>query len=428
MLQVGNVIKTIDNETIEVVKFLAKGGQGEVYLVKFRGQQKALKWYTCSFIDEKAFYENLKANVDRGTPAPQFLWPQAVTVRTMGSFGYIMDLIPDGYYEVDKFMIARDVRFSSFKAATEACLQITSAFRILHLHGYTYQDLSGGNFVIDPIKGNVLICDNDNVAPNGVHTGVLGTPGWMAPEVVARQALPSVNSDKFSMAILLFVLLCANHPLEGARWAKVVCMTREDELRLYGTQPVFICDPEDSSNAPVPGVHDNVCARWGYLPSYMKETFVKAFCQKAIREPNRRLSEFEWLQALCRFRSSIVSCSNPNCNGEIFISDAKTTICDCCGKAYIAANKLKLPMYEMPIVKGARVYRCQLGTCKLEDALSPIASVVARGDELGIRNKSGRIWSATTPSGKSKKVEPEEVIPVRTGISFKMDDNVIEIQ
>ena len=30
--------------------------------------------------------------------------------------------------------------------------------------GYSYQDLNDGNFFINPQSGDVLICDNDNVA------------------------------------------------------------------------------------------------------------------------------------------------------------------------------------------------------------------------------------------------------------------------
>lgn len=39
---------------------------------------------------------------------------------------------------------------------------------MLHRHGYSYQDLNDGNFFINPESGDVLICDNDNVMPQGV--------------------------------------------------------------------------------------------------------------------------------------------------------------------------------------------------------------------------------------------------------------------
>lgn len=426
-LKEGQQIKTIDGEDIEIIEFLAKGGQGEVYKVLFRGEHKALKWYTCVFQNIKEFRNNLKANVNAQSPAKEFLWPLAVTKKCYGSFGYVMDLIPDGYYEVDQFRMA-NVKFSSFKAAVEACIQINSAFRTLHLNGYAYQDLSGGNFVIDPVKGNVLICDNDNVAPDGVSTGILGTPGFMAPEVVAGKSMPNKRSDQFSMAVLFFILLCANHPLEGKRWNDITLLSPEDSMRLYGTDPLFIYDPEDSSNAPVPGVHNNVLMRWSFLPEYMRDIFIKAFSRQAMENPSRRVNEIDWLQALCRFRSDIVKCKNPECGGEVFLNNAASTQCDCCGTVYNVSNKIMLPMYEIPVVPKARIYQCQLGTCSLEEALRPVAVMVSKEGKPGIKNKSGMIWAATTPGGKRKKVEPDDVIPIKPGITFKVGDKNLEIK
>ena len=60
---------------------LAEGGQGDVYVVKYNGEQKALKWYKPKGMGKKpkAFYENLKSNAMRGAPSPEFLWPLDVT-------------------------------------------------------------------------------------------------------------------------------------------------------------------------------------------------------------------------------------------------------------------------------------------------------------------------------------------------------------
>lgn len=426
----GQKIRAIDGEIIVVEKFLASGGQGEVYKVNFKGESKALKWYTCKFLDEDAFYANLSKNVDmgikKGAPSKEFLWPLALTEKCFGSFGYVMDLIPDGYYEIDHYIMAL-VKFSSFKSAVEACIQINSAFRALHLKGLAYQDLNGGNFVINPETGNVLICDNDNVAPDGMTTGIVGTPGYMAPEVFAGKSLPNKRSDQYSMAVLFFILLCGNHPLEGRRWAEIPCLTDKKAMKLYGTHPLFVYDPADRSNEPVQGVHDNVLMRWQFMPQYIREMFQKAFSAQALMDSNRRVSEIEWLQTLCRFRSDIVTCQNPGCGGEVFISNAASTKCDCCGKMYPVTHKLKLPMYDIPVVSKARIYKCQLGTCSMSEALEPIAIILKKEKEFCVKNKSNLIWAGTTLGGRRKKVEPDSMVPVREGISFEIEDKKIEI-
>lgn len=175
ILEKGFCIKTLFGGIIRVEKFLAEGGQGRVYIADYEGQKKAFKWYKKGSLgaNPNAFYENIKQNVIRRTPSPEFLWPIDITEWEDGTFGYIMDLRPDGYYEVTEYMLCH-VRFRSFRTIIDAAISIVSAFRILHNKGYSYQDLNDGNFFINPKNGKVLICDNDNVVPDGTETVSLG--------------------------------------------------------------------------------------------------------------------------------------------------------------------------------------------------------------------------------------------------------------
>lgn len=429
LFEPGKIIKTNLGVPIKIVKYLASGGQGDVYIVDYNGKQKALKWYKPkSMRNPDAFYKNLKNNVDKGSPDKAFLWPDAVTERCEDSFGYIMDLRPQGYYELSKILASPKYNFSSFKAATEACIRIVSAFRILHNNGYSYQDLNDGNFFIEPKTGDVLICDNDNVAPNGVQTGILGKPRYMAPEIVVGngKVMPNTQSDRYSLSAILFLILFMSHPLEGKRWL-VPCLTDDIAEKLYGSEPLFIYDPENRANAPVNNIHKNVIARWGFMPDYIKDEFLKAFSQQALHDPNRRPREFDWLKVLVRFRSDITRCS---CGNEVFIQNAATTNCDRCGKPVVINNTIKLPLYSITATKGSRVYRCQLGMCNADDALSPVMLVVAKPDNpniLGLKNMTNMILNATTPSGVLKQVQPQEVIPFKSGITVEVYDKTIEL-
>lgn len=428
LFEPGKVIKTDCGGQIEIVKYLGGGGQGDVYKVNYGGKEKAFKWYKSGALrDPDAFYENLKRNADKGSPDAAFLWPDAITERTEGSFGYVMDLKPEGYQELSKFLASEKCNFASFKAATEACIQIVSAFRILHNNGYSYQDLNDGNFFIEPKTGNVRICDNDNVAPNGTNTGILGKPRYMAPEIVVGRGkvLPDTQSDRYSLSAILFLILFMNHPLEGKRWLDPPCMTTAIEEKLYGSAPLFLYDPENKENRPVKNIHVNVIKRWDYMPDYLKEEFLAAFSQQALKEPGRRKRELDWLKVLVRFRSDIVKCS---CGNEVFIQNAETTKCDSCGKPVAVQNTIKLPSYSITAAKGSRVYRCQLGTCNADEALNPVALVVAKPDgTLGVKNMTQNILNAWTPSGKSKQVQPQEVIPFKPGIKIEVFDKEIEL-
>lgn len=423
----GKELKTNFGAPIRIEKYLASGGQGDVYMVDYGGKKKALKWYKPEALrDPDAFYENLKHNAEKGSPDKAFLWPDAVTERTDGSFGYIMDLRPEGYYELSKILGSPKYNFASFKAATEACIRIVSAFRILHNNGYSYQDLNDGNFFIEPKTGDVLICDNDNVAPNGTSTGILGKPRYMAPEIVVGKGkvLPNTQSDRYSLSAILFLILLTTHPLEGKRWL-VPCLTDAIAEKLYGSDPLFIYDPDDNSNGPVKNIHVNVMKRWGYMPQYLKDEFLKAFSQQALKDPSKRLDERAWLKVLVRFRSDIVRCS---CGNEVFIQNAATTKCESCGRPIVVKNAIKLPNYSITAAKGSRVYRCQLGVCNADEALDPVLLVVAKPDgTLGVKNMTQDILNALTPSGKARQVSPQMVIPFIAGIKIEAYNKTIEL-
>lgn len=456
-LQPGVVFETVQDSKLTIEKYIAGGGQGDVYLVDYNGEKKALKWYKRRALrNPKAFYENMKNNVAKGSPDSAFLWPQDIAKPYGGSFGYVMDLRPDEFRELTEFQVGT-ATFSSFKAAVEACIRIVSAFRLLHNRGYCYQDINDGNFFIDGKTGRVLICDNDNIAPNNTETFILGTPRYLAPELVEGAAKvakwekakadaekaghdfddprppmpkPCTQTDRFSLAVVLFTILCMGHPLEGRRWM-APCLTPSMELKLYGTDPLFIFDPGDGSNGPVKGTHDAICARWTCLPAYMKEAFLKAFSSEALKDPNRRLRELDWLKVLVRFQSDIVRC--PSCGNEIFISDASDTACDnaSCGRTYQVERTLDLGDYSITAARGTRVYRCQLGSCNADDALDPVALVVTKKENpsiLGLQNKTNDTMVGYTTKGAQNRLAPGGVAPLKPGIVLEVYDGKLAIR
>ena len=249
----NQVLTTLDVKNIKVIDKLGEGGQGIVYKIKCENKNYALKWYKKPCDD--SFYKNLCDNVKRGAPAATFLWPLAITEKDSdGSFGYVMKLCPKRYQPLSQFLL-NNAKFKNLSAMINAGIQITASFRALHNKGDSYQDLNDGNFFIDPETGKILICDNDNVAPNGTNLGILGKPRYMAPEVVCQNHLPDTYSDRFSLAVILFLLFFRGHPLEGMRDN---CDREDNEKSLFCKMPIFVFDPNDSTNRPNPAIHRNV--------------------------------------------------------------------------------------------------------------------------------------------------------------------------
>ncbi len=426
----GKVLKTATGADVVIDKYIGGGGQGDVYMVDYGGKKRALKWYNLESIrNPDAFYKNLENNVSNGSPSPAFLWPLAVMEWAEGSFGYVMELRPAGYEEFTKILSSKECHFASFTVAVEACLQIISAFRILHNCGYSYQDLNDGNFFINPQNGNVLICDNDNVAPNGDTTGILGKPRYMAPEIVVGRGkvLPNAQSDRYSLATILFMILTFGHPLEGRRWL-VPCLTDAIAEQLYGVQPLFVFDCENNANRPNPQVQKGLVEIWNCFPDYMKEAFVKAFSQEALKNPLKRLKEIDWLNVFARFRNDIRRCS---CGCDMFLLDSSTTKCDVCSSLVEVKNYMQLPSYNVAVTVGTKIYRCQLGYCNSDDALELLFVIVANPanpNAIGVKNLTNMVLLATTPSGHPKQVPPGGIVPFMEGITLSVYEKKITLK
>ncbi len=67
MLKKGDAIQNGDEQVL-ILSELGGGGQGTVYKVSVGGEEKALKWYASSYQGQRAFKENLKQNIEKGTP------------------------------------------------------------------------------------------------------------------------------------------------------------------------------------------------------------------------------------------------------------------------------------------------------------------------------------------------------------------------
>lgn len=263
----GETIQLEGGKTAKIVARLGEGGQGIVYSVKIDGKDYALKWYTFRFQNKKAFRKNLQDNIAAGSPDGKFLWPLYLTEERNGSFGYVMNLRPKNFSDFSD-ILNNKVRFSSTETLVTSALNIVNAFRTLHRTGLSYQDLNDGNFFIDVKTGDVLICDNDNVTPDGMKNAgnIGGKTGYMAPEIVCGKAHPNSLTDCHSLAVILFKLFCRHDPLMGKAYVDSVCITEKREWVLCGAKPVFIFNPNDASNRPVAGIHPQPHKAMAALP------------------------------------------------------------------------------------------------------------------------------------------------------------------
>ena len=178
----------------------------------------ALKWYNLEQSTEVQ-KEAIRYLVNQGAPhngavEQRFIWPlDMITFSNTTQFGYLMPLIDTQRFAELGEVQAHIKLAPSLSTLCEICYQIANSYRALHLSGYCYRDIAASNIMFDPQTGDVLICDNDNVGINRQSPSqIWGTMEYMAPEVVRGEAVPSTDTDLYSLAILLFNLWCGTIP------------------------------------------------------------------------------------------------------------------------------------------------------------------------------------------------------------------------
>ena len=427
-LQIGDSVKMKYGGEAKVLEEFGSGGQGTVYKVSYNGKKYALKWYHKDVFKgkEKEFYDNLENNIQKGAPTKDFLWPLGITEVYGGVFGYIMEMRPEGYHELTEFFVGtkrqKQVRFKSFRAIADAAINIIQAFRELHNSGYSYQDINNGNFFINPENGKVLICDNDNVSPFGTNLGILGKQRYMAPEVVMGRKDPDKQSDRFSLAVILFRLLFINHPLEGKR-STPPCMTKELERRYYGEEPVFVYDPLDDRNRPVPGTDKNLRTFWPVYPDCIRSLFERAFSKDVMMLKAPRLIEKEWLDAFLRFKSSIVSC--PKCHQETFVFRQGNNKCIECKNLFGVPDAIHFSTVTLPLFPGVKIMLWNVDSSQ-NDIYTQLGEVLSNPKDkslIGIKNMSTYNWKVNLPNGTQKPLAPSAVVPIKKGFTIECTNN-----
>jgi len=306
--------------------------------------------------------------------------------------------------------------FPSYNILINAALNFVQAMRILHSKGYCYCDMLPYNIWIDVKTGDIKISDSGDIVIDGCVRDCYYNLRYQAPEIITEgRAAPNALSNRYSIGIILFRLFCMSHPMEGKKC--LISVTTEEYLRNLYESPVFMFDREDDSNRPDNTIHHNAIMSWSVLPEYIKDLFYRTFCKRSYEAPSSRPVEKEWIDALMRFKSSIVKCK---CGNEVFTDNGNSCICDECGEQVQIPFKIQLTHYAVPAVKGKHIYRGQLGICSIDYIFNNEAVIVEHKQNkiLGIKNKSGEVWKALTTQGKIRFVQPEEVIPLKNGIKF----------
>jgi len=227
----------------------------------------------------------------------------------------------------------RSSELGDFRSILQICILLSRTIRRLHQAGLAHSDLSCKNVLIDPKTASCVVIDVDSlVVPNVYPPEVMGTRGYIAPEVLATSILPdeyrkypSIYTDLHSLAVLIYEYLLCRHPLlDGPKIYDSQSAENDDFLAL-GSKATFIENPKDTSNRP-----QRLDITISDLGKDIENLFLRSFVY-GLHNPNLRPTALEWERGLSRTWDMLHSCKNPNCEKKWFVlKDVNNPTCPFC--------------------------------------------------------------------------------------------------
>lgn len=248
MFQAG---EQIDNFIIE--SNIGEGGMGQVYLATdtVLGRKVAIKVLSADFTEND---EALARFMLEAKAVAKMTHENIVSIYSMGVF-------KESQYIVMEYVDGQPLS-KCFSESTFGLLEVISIIKQVlqgvqaaHLKQILHRDIKPANIVIDDkFTAKILDfgiakelgADNDGLTKDNE---VWGTIDYMAPEVL-KGFQPTVQSDIFSIGVVLFELLCGYKPFMGKNSWEVIEEIRSKEVKI---------DP--SIRDVVPKMLQSICLR-----------------------------------------------------------------------------------------------------------------------------------------------------------------------
>ena len=220
--------------SLQILQEIGHGGFGVVY----RAWEPALTREVALKIIRpgEASPESLAGILREGQLLARVRHPNVVTVYGAQQIGSEVGL----WMEFVKGRSLSDlVKREGPRAAAEAAvvgISLCQATAAVHQAGVLHRDIKAHN-VMREAGGRIVLMDFGAgqllEAPRHPDERAIGTPAYMAPEVLAG-GRASVRSDVYSLGILLYYLVTGTYPVEGNSWTDFMLAHARFERRPLG--------------------------------------------------------------------------------------------------------------------------------------------------------------------------------------------------
>lgn len=410
VLSPNTVIPLDVGKNLVIENFVDEGGQGQAYLAKesHSGKQVFCKVFFDKFSKQDTetrtrFLVDLKLN----KICPIFKSP-LVFVGNGKILGHYAD-VAEGK-TLESILAQTDMIPYTLVDGLQIAIQLAHGIRVLNEMNIAHGDLHLGNLFVSFSKSKNLcvpklsIIDFDNFrAPKMPLPTCVGQRLFTAPELISamaqgKRAVPDIQSDLFSLGLLIYEIIMLRHITNGA--------DANEELFQKAMS---------SQHWP----HDPALLRQGNktldgYPSEVLNADLSRLVRNIFSGRDRRPTAKEWESNLCRAFHEIYLC--PNCNYPSLI-DAAKTFCPYCIQPFphlkiVAENGCAISLHCATV----RIGRNELGGSAMISELHAIFH--RRGPQTWLE-AYGSNGTFRLVGSKWEKLPDYQAIPIKEGDKLK---------
>jgi eukaryotic-like serine/threonine-protein kinase len=205
----------------EIIRLLGQGGASRVYLARDRrsSQEVVLKFPLDDVIGGAAIFERYRREAEIGKRLAHPALQQHLNIGEERSADYLVL----EYLHGKTLRTVMKERAPSLLPQTEVLrilMPVCAALVYVHTHGVIHRDIKPENIMLTEtgqVKlldfGIALLLKEDRSSPWRSSFSPVGTPDYTAPERWRGEA-GSVQSDIYSVGVLLYELLCGRTPFQ----------------------------------------------------------------------------------------------------------------------------------------------------------------------------------------------------------------------